>query len=250
MKTVITHFYNEEFLLPWWLEHHKKYFDFGVLIDYGSTDNSVQICKDICPHWQVLPSGNKTFDSNDLNTEIMFYETQLPGWRIALTTTEFLVGDINSLFVDTPTRLQWFIPGIRFTEWDPLRQLDKSKPLWDQLRKGIHYKTDPIAHQCRSLHNFNDLKYEPGRHFLPHNTEDACVFHYAHCIVGSDMVKRRLQVQHKMSDNDKTKGLGSHHFCDSNGLTFNSLYEMHTNWISVGESDCSETIEYLKSKME
>lgn len=249
MKTIITHFYNEEYLLPWWLEHHKKYFDFGILIDYASTDNSVAICKEICPHWQIFPSGNKDFDSSDLNYEVMFYERQLSGYRIALTVTEFLVGDVNSLFLDTNARVQWYIPGIRFTHWDPAGKLDTSKPLWEQLRNGIHYKTDPVAHQCRSLHNFNDIQYEPGRHYLPLNTEEACVFHYAHCIVGEPMLKRRLQVQHKMSTSDKVKHIGSHHFYNlEHGLNIHNLHEMHHNFINIGESDCSETIDRLTKR--
>ena len=43
--TVISHFYNEEYLLPWWLAHHTKLFDHGILINKGSTDRSVEICK-------------------------------------------------------------------------------------------------------------------------------------------------------------------------------------------------------------
>jgi hypothetical protein len=242
MKTVITHFYNEEYLLPWWLEHHKKYFDFGILIDYATTDNSVSIIKEICPHWQILPSGNAEFDSNLLDREIEFYERQITGWRIALTVTEFLVGNVNSLFVDTKARMQWYIPGIRFTSWNPEGTLDKNLPLWKQIYTGVHYNTDPIAHQCRSLHNFNDIQYAPGRHYLPHNTEDACIFHYAHCIIGKSMVNRRLQIQHKVSKSDKEQNLGSHHYYDSNGLNIDNLYHMHYSFINVNETDLSQTV--------
>lgn len=245
MKTVITHFYNEEYLLPRWLEHHKKYFDFGICIDYASTDRSVEIIRDICPTWQIFSSGNQYFDAAKCDYEIEFYERQISGWRIALTVTEFLVGDVNKLFVDTTARMQWYIPGIRFTEWNPDGQLD-SRPLWEQLTKGVHYNTDPLAHQCRSLHNFNDIKYTTGRHFLPHNTEDACIFHYAHCIVGEPMVKRRLQIQHKIPEIDKIKRLGTHHYIDTNGMDISKLEMMHKQWLTLGESDCIETINKLK----
>lgn len=245
MKTVITHLYNEEYLLPWWLEHHKKYFDFGICIDYGSTDNSVNIIKQICPHWQIFPSGHAEFDHLLCDKEVEFYERQIPGWRIALTVTEFLVGDVNKLFVDTPARMQWYIPSIRFTSWNPEGSLDRNQPLWKQIKTGVHYNTNPIAHQCRSLHNFNDLKYEPGRHYLPHNTEEVCIFHYAHCIVGKPMLDRRLQIQHKVSKSDKDRNLGSHHYYNINGLNLNNLYEMHHSFINVGESDCSDLINRL-----
>jgi hypothetical protein len=85
MRTVLTHFYNEEYLLPIWLEHHKKIFDFGILIDYNSTDRSVEICKNICPHWQVFSSMNEYFEAHSNDSEIEFYEKQIPGFRIALS---------------------------------------------------------------------------------------------------------------------------------------------------------------------
>lgn len=152
MKSVLTHIYNEEYLLPWWLEHHKKMFDYGVIIDYGSTDRSVEICKEICPHWQVLPSKYTHFDAVDCDYEIMFYESQIPDWRITLTAAEFLVGDIDSLTNNRPERQQHIIPGIRFTKWDPCGKLDRSKPLWEQVHTGISYYDNHIAHQARSLH--------------------------------------------------------------------------------------------------
>lgn len=241
MRTLLTHLYNEEYLLPWWLEHHKKYFDFGICIDYASTDRSVEIIKDICPHWLVFPSKNQHFDAADVEYEIEFYERQIQGWRMCLTVTEFLVGSIDKLFVDTTARMQWYIPGIRFTEWNPNGRLDNNKPLWEQLKRGVHHNTNAMAHQCRSLHNFNDIKYPLGRHFLPHNTEDACIFHYAHCIVGEPMIKRRLQIQHKINK-DKITGLGNHHYFDKNGMDIYKLEDMHKGYMSRGETDCSETI--------
>lgn len=248
MKTVISHFYNEEYLLPAWLEHHKKIFDFGILIDYHSTDNSVAICKEICPNWQIFTSGNQFFDAAACDNEVEFYESQLPGWKIALTTTEFLMGDLNKLTVDTPARMQWYIPGIRFTAWDPHGNLDISNPLWTQLRTGIDYKKDPLAHQCRSYHNFNDIKYPTGRHFMPYNTEDCVIFHYAHCIVGEGMLKRRLQIQNKIPVADKMSGLGSHHYYDNNGLTIERLKTMQDSWLSIGSEDLSETIDKILMK--
>lgn len=248
MKTVITHFYNEEYLLPAWLEHHKKMFDIGILIDYNSTDKSVEICKNICPDWQIFPSGNQYFGASECDYEVEFYEKQIPGWRIALTTTEFLVGDINKLSVDTPARMQWYIPCIRFTEWNPDGSLDTTKPLWEQLKNGIDYRKDPMANQCRSYHNFNDIKYTTGRHYLPYNTEDCLIFHYAHCIVGKPMIDRRLQIQNKVSQSDKDRKLGSHHYIDNNGLTLEKLEQMQKTWLDVGSEDLSEIINKITMK--
>jgi hypothetical protein len=248
MKTVITHFYNEEHLLPWWLEYHKKIFDFGVLINYQSTDRSVELCKEICPHWQVVSSMHTYFDAENCDNEVTFYENQLSGWRIALTTTEFLVGNVNKLCNNNPAHQQHIIPGIRFTKWDPLGSLDRNKQLWEQVTTGISYYDNYIAHQGRSLHNYTGLKYPTGRHFGPYTTEEALIFHYAHAIVGKEMIQRRLQFQYKISDRDKERGIGNHHYVNKNGLTFNGLYEMHTHFISQGQTDCSVFIEKMFGK--
>ena len=182
MKTIITHFYNEEHLLPWWLNHHKKYFDFGVLIDYGSTDRSVEICKQICPNWQVLPSGNQYFDAAQCDYEVMFIERQITGWRIVLTITEFLVGNLDSLFLASDQPMQWLIPEISFVCWEPDKTLDNSKELWEQITFGMPYTVPALSRRPRSMHNFNDLNYHIGRHYDNYNTESAVIFHYANAI--------------------------------------------------------------------
>jgi hypothetical protein len=60
-KTIICHFYNEEYLLPWWLNHHKKIFNDGLMINYGSTDRSVELIKQICPTWKIVDTKNEYF---------------------------------------------------------------------------------------------------------------------------------------------------------------------------------------------
>lgn len=57
MRTVLCHFYNEEYLLPWWLKHHRSMFDHGALIDHGSTDNSLDICRQLVPEWRTCAAA-------------------------------------------------------------------------------------------------------------------------------------------------------------------------------------------------
>ena len=110
-KTVICHFYNEQYLLPAWLKHHKNIFDHGILIDYHSTDNSVEICKKICPEWQVITSRNTCFDAQSVDREVMDLERDLQGWRMCLNVTEFLSGNISLLSTaSAPT--QYLVPCV------------------------------------------------------------------------------------------------------------------------------------------
>ena len=67
--TILSHFYNEEYLLPYWLKHHRNYFDHGIMIDYASTDNSVDIIKTLCPNWRVVSSKNLNFEATSVDKE-------------------------------------------------------------------------------------------------------------------------------------------------------------------------------------
>ncbi len=88
--TLISHFYNEEYLLPWWLMHHTKLFDHGILINRGSTDRSVEICRQFAPNWEVRDSKVPEFDAILVDQEVMDIEKEVNGWKMVLNTTEFL----------------------------------------------------------------------------------------------------------------------------------------------------------------
>ncbi|PGE67870.1 glycosyltransferase family 2 protein [Bacillus toyonensis] len=88
--TLISHFYNEEYLLPWWLMHHIKLFDHGILINRGSTDRSVEICHQFAPNWEVRDSKVPEFDAILADQEVMDIEKEVTGWKMVLNTTEFL----------------------------------------------------------------------------------------------------------------------------------------------------------------
>lgn len=154
LKIVITHVRNEEYLLQWWIPHHAKKFDFGVVIDYGSTDKSMQMFKELVPHWQIIPSRNKDFNALNCDVEVfeiegaIFNQLRQQGnpfapWVVALNSTEFLIGDTNKLrplafrsqkflacdiMVDTPDQ-----EGI---------EPDPTKPLIEQRTHGIALEYD------------------------------------------------------------------------------------------------------------
>jgi hypothetical protein len=90
MRTVICHFYNEEYLLPWWLDHHRTIFDHGIMIDYRSTDSSREIIRAVCPTWVIHTTRNRFFESAAIDREVEDYEATVSGWRITMNVTEFL----------------------------------------------------------------------------------------------------------------------------------------------------------------
>ena len=106
-KVVITHVKNEEYMLQWWIPHHAKKFDFGVVIDYNSTDKSMQMFRDLVPNWQIIQSNNKDFNALNCDIEVFHIEKQIfdqtakqtpfKPYVMTLNSTEFLVGNINKL---------------------------------------------------------------------------------------------------------------------------------------------------------
>ena len=67
--TVISGIYNEEYLLPFWLEHHRKIFDHGVIVDWHSTDRSLEIIREMCPTWEIRTTINSTFGADEIDQE-------------------------------------------------------------------------------------------------------------------------------------------------------------------------------------
>ena len=69
--TLISHVFNEEYLLPFWLTHHKQLFDEIIIVDYNSTDKSIEICKSICPNCIIKKTRNCNFEAEKVDNEIM-----------------------------------------------------------------------------------------------------------------------------------------------------------------------------------
>jgi hypothetical protein len=97
--TLFTHFRDEAFLLRPFLEHHKKLFDHGVMIDNGSTDSSVKVIQEICPDWEIVQSHAQYDQPEAYIDEIQEYESKHIGWKMALNVTEFVFHDNLKRFI-------------------------------------------------------------------------------------------------------------------------------------------------------
>lgn len=209
-KTILTHFYNEAYLLPWWLKYHREHFDWGVCINYGSTDGSVEIIKDICPNWVIVDSVNDTFDARLCDEEVIKYEKQIPGWKATLNVTEFLVGDYSAL-TDEPEQ-ELIIPCNVMVDVDENCPPEVNKPLIEQKHFGIHFKDPGIRlRRPRCIHNKKSVMYPLGRHYENHNQESLQVCWYGWSPYTSNTIKRKLQIQHKIPESDKAQGFGREH---------------------------------------
>ena len=206
--TIISHIYNEEYLLPYWLNHHKKYFRHGIIIDYCSTDSSIEIIKSICPSWEIVKTRNSDFDAKNIDEEVMDIEKTIGGPRICLNTTEFLVGDYSKI------RNELIIPSVVMV--DKVNEGSEFSNLLDDRTNGIPYDKNQIR-GCRCLHTGN-VRYGLGRHFHHPNTDDFLVLWYGFSPYNKQSIKRKLQIQDKISARDRSMGHGHQHITNEESL--------------------------------
>ena len=224
--TLLSHVYNEEYLLPFWLEHHKNKVDHGIIVDYHSTDNSINITKKICPTWTIITTKNTFFDyKSDL--EITEIENHIEGYKIVLTVTEFLFCpyDLKTLLLDEPNQCIE-IAGLSFLS-KTKNELCNVETL-AELLKNIEY-INLTNRSPRYLHSYNNGSYGTGRHTTSHrinktskirpifnqireekNNFPAYIGCFCYYPWNEKLIQRKLHVKDKM----KPGGWGYHHYWD------------------------------------
>jgi hypothetical protein len=213
--TLITHIYNEEYLLPFWLEHHKNMFDDIIIIDYNSTDNSIDICKTICPNCKILKTKNEKFDASDVDKEIMEIENNINGIKMVLNTTEFLFCEkpINNLFNSKESSFS--IKSFASYSINTYENIESYKDLISSLlNDDVKYHLDKDR-GTRTLHNFRNGNYGVGRHATNNNSSETDEFHIiwlGYFPMNQKTIKRKLQIKNNIPDSNKELGLGRQHF--------------------------------------
>lgn len=221
MVTVISHFYNEEFLLPFWLKYHKRFFSHGIMINYDSTDRSVDIIREICPNWQIVKTRNNWFNAEDCDQEVMEYENTISGWKMVLNTTEFLVvANLEKTINQTNNIIK--TTGVIMV--DSPEEYDKAinedfLPLQRQYGYLERNFTSGILTRSRILHKLVNGNYDPGRHDTFHKTkidfrDDIFVLWFGWCPF-KYIKDRKLQIKYKIPKEDLELKRGIEHFMTS-----------------------------------
>ncbi len=206
---VICHFYNEEYLFPWWLQHHRKIFDHGLMINYASTDKSVDIIKSFCPTWEIVNSRNEFFGAEDINREIETYEKDIVGKRIVLNLTEFLIGNFSKLDYNNSYKIPM---SIMIDKGD----INTSTVTLDQsLLAQKTFGTSSYKHFnlkfARLLHESQNYVYPIGRHYLDYDTSDFIILRYDYAPWNDQLVKRKQQIGPRVPAQDLVWNFGNHH---------------------------------------
>ena len=215
MITVISHIFNEEYLLPYWLQYHKLVFDHGIIIDYRSTDHSVEIIKQICPTWEIRTSRNTEFDARKVDQEVMDIEAQVNGYKIALTITEWLLStDQLHKIIEFDNQLHCYSlkPLTAIIDSDNKHFNDTSEFIKNFKLIDKNYRLG-----SRYLHNYPRGNYHLGRHVCNLSSIKCENIYLVWCGFypwNQDIIKRKLQIAPKMSDYDKKNNLGFQHLWD------------------------------------
>ena len=214
MATLITHIYNEEFLLPYFIKHHQNLFDEFIVIYYKSEDQTLDILRSLAPDWQIIPSRTENFDDIELHLQIIDIEKDIKGPRIVLTVTEFFIGDAR--FISK----QLIIPSISLINMPFDKPFDENKSFLDQRSHAVsssgYFENYSILRETQHTSDFKnnlfftsasgrsksgrllhakEIKYQTGRHFYSLLPNNFLIVRVSNCFVNQKMIERRLQIQ-------------------------------------------------------
>lgn len=243
MTTLISHIYNEEFLLPFFIDRHYGKFDRGIILDFGSTDQSLNILKEKAPEWTVVDCSDEVFDALKLDDLVHSIEEKTRGVCLALTVTEFFVGDPR--FISQEMVLPCY--SLLRTDTDP--QIEQGRSFHETYKFGIspfraysNPKTEWLLRlKGRKIRSTKD-RYPIGRHYQVLGKSPFLIYRVANCLASNEMIERRLQIQERIPLSDRELGFGVQHTNYGKGLDIHALNEVIINELSEAE-DISKIID-------
>lgn len=255
--TLISHFYNEEYLLPYWIRHHKNIFDHAILIDHKSTDRSRNIIKEMAPEWEIVDSDLNEFDPILTDFEVQKIEEKIDGWKIVLNTTEFIVGPVRAVIEENEKiGIKAIVPSAKImVDAEPnciptnSKSLLEQKPfhvsdnyLYDLLFRGrtikkliksiLKFDWNHIG-RSRLLHEHKIGGYTVGRHQWHHsqvrNTADLHICWYGFSPWNEDFIARKLGISSRLPKMELK--LGIHHKLSK--TQNNNIYKKHYYYYKI-----------------
>lgn len=205
------------------------------MINYNSTDNSVKLIRELCPHWKIVNSRNSEFYEPLITQEVEDYEREITGWRICLNVTEFLYGNF-SLLTDSSIAKEFYVPAISMVDTMEIRPdelLDKNLPLHDQFKHGRTWDKSIEENQYRILTNYPH-RYPSGRHYKKVQGKDFLILKYKFCPMTEQFIRRKLQIQDRIPYTQvKLFKSGDYHTANGSGLTAEKLINNYYKRIDI-----------------
>jgi hypothetical protein len=238
--SIVAQLYNEEYLLPFWIEWHRNLnVKKVILIDYGSTDRSVEIIKEMAPDaWEVVPSVNSDFDAEKVDKEVMETERRLSGWKMALNITEFLIpgpglyralGPIRSML--RRRRLQGafafrqlIVTGRCEEHYFPMNLSELVSGFRYGMLPGDEFSMDDVISRNtpRFMHCCKDGAYMCGRHRteldIYSETDLAYIAWLGFYPWNPSLIERKMQIKNKIPQIDIDRKYGWQHMLNCDDL--------------------------------
>jgi hypothetical protein len=221
------------------------------MIDYHSTDSSVEIIREICPTWDIITSRNLDFQADTIDTEVNDIERDIEGWKICLNVTEQLIGDY-SIMDDQPKQL--LIPSVFFVDCDRDKLVTQDRPLYEQKFDGFLFSDNQqnfLERRSRSLHNISvhypaqstQACMAPGRHWNTYNTDKLVTFYYGWCPLDAGGFARKLQIQTQIPLIDRQLNRGFHHITNKETL----IYRLENEFMPRARNISKEIQQYVNT---
>jgi nucleoside-diphosphate-sugar epimerase len=235
---MVSHFYNEQFLMPQFIQNHAPMFDEVILINQGSTDDSLKIIQSQAPpSWKVINSSltmDQPFRADKVDMEVMAAENSLCAdcWKISLTSTEFLVHrKLRSYLAEI------HLEQVRIMKFPDLWMVGSERSPYNAsialpFQRAVFSTGTTLSNTyqprefSRRIHRIPDLTYNIGRHFTSHDSEilpdlewipHGILLKYKHT-PWPEIMARKLQIGKRIPPEHLANGWGVHHALDFEGL--------------------------------
>lgn len=200
---ILTHFYNEEVLLPHWIDQHKDLADECIMVNHGSTDSSLEIIKALAPsHWKVVDTKLTDFDAAANDQEIMEWEKTLKtDFKFTINLTEFIFcKDLKQIMEEYKDKDAIGFKAYMMVDKDLNLPLDE--PLWKSRTHGYLDNGSAVnSRRGRYMHTHPCGNYNTGRHsttFSNTVAQDDWNILFASFSPWPQAQARKLQIQTKM----------------------------------------------------
>lgn len=212
--------YNEELVLPHFIEHYKQFCDKIVIYDNMSTDKTKEIALDNgCEviQWDAPGGGLNDMAHIEIKSNCYKADRNNYDWVIAVDTDEFIThkkGDeffVECLENYTTSGIKLpKVKGYDMFSWNH----DLSQP-FSEIKEGV--PSEGYSKSCI----FNpslDMSWGAGCHhcFLPNDSDDEQLIlkHYK-CINYDYVIERSRVLYNRLSEENKRRGFGFHYGFDA-----------------------------------
>ena len=244
---LVTHIYNEEFILPFFIFHHAHFFTVAHIIDFRSTDASLALLRKYAPEsWTVEPSDVDTgyFGAQETDAQLLRIERSLPEgwWKFCPTIAEFLISpdiqeelqaaaDQNYQVLRVPGALLIGNDSVPLRSWESHHLLPQRSMY---VVKGDHWRFIHRVPNC-------SVYAAAGRHFLLVEAEifstwTSCSgfakFSYT---PWPEARQRKTQIAPKIPKTDLAVGMGKHHVFSSEKLDKDREFALRTRRVDMTE---------------